>query len=101
MTRDLRSRVIAVLRRHGFSMAKFRTMPAGVPDQLLRPGVTVKYLPGFASIPNGRDPVRTFRLQVATLRADLRTLVGRGKAEVERTPRGGTVRLRYRAKGKP
>lgn len=43
MSRDLRSRVIAVLRRHGFGMVKFREMPAGVPGQLLRPGVTVRY----------------------------------------------------------
>lgn len=52
--------------------------------------------------PDGHtDPLRAFRLYVATLRADLRVLVERGRAEVERTPLGGTVRLRYRAKGKP
>jgi hypothetical protein len=50
--------------------------------------------------PGDTDPVRTLRLKVATMRSDLRTLVGRGKAEVERTPLGGTVRLRYRAKEK-
>jgi hypothetical protein len=51
--------------------------------------------------PGDTDPVRTLRLRIATLRTDLRVLVGRGKADVERTPLGGTMRIRYRAKGKP